>query len=61
MTRAETIEQLKKRRTTLQGYIFNLSEKLGDNPRGGGRDQLVDWCMCVEEISRDIEALERVA
>ena len=58
MTRAETIEKLKKQRTTLQLRISQLSDHLGPYPHGPGRDQLIDWCMSVEEISKDIATLE---
>ena len=61
MTRAETIEKLKKQRTTLQLQIDQLSDRLGPSPRGRGRDQLIDWCMSVDEITKYLHALEREA
>ena len=57
MTRAETIEALKKKRTTLEKWASGLRENLGPYPHGPGREQLICWELSVQQINDDLEAL----
>jgi len=57
MSRAETIEALKQRRSTIQKWMGQMSEYLGPYPHGPGREQLLDWAQVLQEIDRDLAAL----
>ena len=57
MSRAETIEKLRARRTQIQLWMGQMSEHLGPYPHGPGREQLLDWALVVEQINRDLVAL----
>ena len=57
MSRAETIEALKGRRTTIQKWMGQMSEYLGPYPHGPGREQLLAWALVLKQIDRDLEAL----
>ena len=57
MSRAETIEKLRTKRTQIQLWIGQLCDYLGPYPHGPGKEQLIDWQMVVEEINRDLVSL----
>ena len=57
MSRAETIEKLRAKRTQIQLWMGQIIDHLGPYPYGPGKEQLLDWQMVVEEINRDLVAL----
>ena len=57
MSRAETIEKLRAKRTQIQLWMGQIIDHLGPYPHGPGKEQLLDWQMVVEEINRDLAAL----